>query len=220
MARRMFSPSVVETDMFLDMPPTTQNLYFHLGMKADDDGFITPRMVMRVLGSTEDDLKVLIAKKFVIPFESGVIVIRHWKTNNLVRKDWYKETIYLQEKSELNDDVNGDYKLVNNSLTQDRSGQVRIGQDRIEERKRSNFSPPSLDEVKNYCLTRKNNIDSERFIDFYESKGWMIGKNRMKDWQAAVRTWENRNKESGKKVEEEKAVIPNYAKEYGKLNKI
>lgn len=128
--RRMFSPKIVGSDEFLDMPTSSRELYFQFGMYADDDGFISPRKVMRMVGASEDDLKVLITKKFAIPFERGIIVITHWKSNNLVRKDWYQETIYKEEKSLLKEDDNGNYlldnKLVNESLTE-----IRIGQDRI-----------------------------------------------------------------------------------------
>lgn len=95
--RRMFSKTVIKTDAFLDMPQTAQNLYFHLGIEADDDGFVSPKMVMRTLGSNDDDLKVLISKGFVIPFKSGVIVIRHWKQNNYIQSDRYQPTIYQDE---------------------------------------------------------------------------------------------------------------------------
>lgn len=110
--KRMFDIEVVDTDLFLDMPQSTQNLYFHLGMRADDDGFVSnPKKIIRLVGANDDDLKVLIAKKLIIPFESGVIVIRHWKLNNYLRKDRYIETIYKQEKSLLNEDENGVYEL-------------------------------------------------------------------------------------------------------------
>jgi hypothetical protein len=94
MARRMFSPEMVCADMFLDMPPSTQALYFQLGMHADDDGFVGPKKIMRMICANEDELKILIAKGFAIPFESGVVVIRHWRVNNLVRKDWYRPSIH------------------------------------------------------------------------------------------------------------------------------
>jgi len=97
----MFSKNIARTDTFLDMPPSVQNLYFHLGIEADDDGFVSPKMVMRLVGSTSDELKILIAKGFAIPFEDGVIVITHWKVNNEIRQDRYKETQYLNHKSKL-----------------------------------------------------------------------------------------------------------------------
>lgn len=122
MARRMFSPTVVATDMFLDMPVSAQLLYFHLGMHADDDGFVGPKKVMRMMGASADDLGILIAKKFLIPFESGVVVVRNWKTNNLIRKDWYRPSTFVEEKKLLRFDEGGTYTLVNeivpNSLTQ------------------------------------------------------------------------------------------------------
>ncbi len=97
----MFSPDIVCSDAFLEMAPSTQALYYHLGMRADDDGFVNPKFVMRVIGSTDDELKMLIVKKFVLPFENGVIVIKHWRINNFVRKDRYKPTLYLPEKAKL-----------------------------------------------------------------------------------------------------------------------
>lgn len=118
----MFSPSVVCQDNFIDMPTSTQALYFQLGMNADDDGFISPKRIMRMVGAAEDDLKILIAKSFVMPFESGVIVVRHWKVNNLIRRDWYRPTTYCSEKSLIKSDDSGTYNFVNEttpkSLTQ------------------------------------------------------------------------------------------------------
>jgi hypothetical protein len=113
---------IVCTDAFIDMPTSTQALYFQLGMAADDDGFVGPKKIMRMLGATDDELKLLIAKGFVIPFESQVIVIRHWRVNNLVRRDWYRPTIHLEERNGLKTAESGTYYLVNekipSSLTQ------------------------------------------------------------------------------------------------------
>lgn len=96
--RRMFSLDVVDTDIFLDMPASSQNLYFHLGMRADDDGFISsPKKITKLVNCGEDDLKVLISKGFIIPFDSGVVVIRHWKQNNYIQADRRKDTIYQNE---------------------------------------------------------------------------------------------------------------------------
>ena len=99
--RRMFSKNVIGDESFLEMPSTAQNLYFHLGVYADDDGFISPQKICRMIGANGDDLKVLQAKGFVIPFQSGVVVMTHWRENNFIRPDRYTETIYLPEKSEL-----------------------------------------------------------------------------------------------------------------------
>jgi len=100
--RRMFSLDVVDTDNFLDMPATTQALYFHLGMRADDDGFVlSPKKITKIVGCNEDDLKLLIAKQFVIPFESGVIVISDWNINNWIRPDRKHDTRLAEEKAML-----------------------------------------------------------------------------------------------------------------------
>lgn len=100
--RRMFSLDVVDTDRFLDMPATTQALYFHLGMRADDDGFVSsPKKITALIGCNLDDLKLLITKQFVIPFESGVVVISDWRINNYIQKDRYKPTIYQNERAKV-----------------------------------------------------------------------------------------------------------------------
>ena len=98
--KRMFDKRVIDSDNFLEMPLSTQAVYFHLNMRADDDGFVDNwKSILRLIGGKEDDLKVLISKKFVIPFEKGVIVIKHWKLNNVLRKDRYIETIHQDEKN-------------------------------------------------------------------------------------------------------------------------
>lgn len=110
--KRMFNNSVVGSDGFLEMPDSSQNLYFHLSMQADDDGFVDNwKSIMRMTGKKEDDLKVLIAKSFVIPFDTGILVIRHWRLNNYIQKDRYKETIHKDEKSMLSLDENNVYSM-------------------------------------------------------------------------------------------------------------
>lgn len=100
--RRMFAKTIVESDAFLDMPLSTQALYFHFGMHADDDGFVgSPHRIARNIGASEDDLKILIAKKFILPFDSGIVVLKHWKINNYIQKDRYKPTPYLEERAAL-----------------------------------------------------------------------------------------------------------------------
>lgn len=132
--RRMFSLDVVDTDIFLDLPISSQALYFHLGMRADDDGFISsPKRITSMIGAGTDDLKLLIAKGFVIALDGGIIVIRHWKQNNYIQTDRYKKTIY-QEQMGLLELTNGMYNTtdtpciqsVSEMETQDRLGKVRI----------------------------------------------------------------------------------------------
>lgn len=202
--RRMFAKTIIDSDAFLEMPQSSQLLYFHLAMRADDDGFINkPKTIMRMACCKDDDMRILISKKFVIPFESGVVVIKHWKIHNYIQKDRYTETKYKDEKSMLTLDENKAYRLdtrcIQNGSNLDpqvRLGKVRLDQDSIEREGKFNksgtFVPPSLGEVKAYCLERGNRVDAQRFVDFYSAKGWMVGKNKMKDWKAAVRTWEGR----------------------------
>lgn len=110
--RRMFSQQITDSDSFLDMPLSAQALYFHLGMTADDDGFVNnPKRIQRIIGANEDDLKLLIAKNFVIAFDSGVVVIKHWKINNAIRSDRYTPTVYTEEKAMLNEKSNKVYTL-------------------------------------------------------------------------------------------------------------
>lgn len=130
----MFSSDIVDSDKFLDMSATARLLYYDLGMRADDDGFVSPKKVMRMTSASEDDLRVLIAKNFIIPFETGVIVIKDWKMNNYIQKDRYTETIYKEEKGRLSCDNNNSYVLdttviqnVSKLDTQVRLGKVRIG---------------------------------------------------------------------------------------------
>lgn len=110
--RRMFAKTIIDSDSFLEMPATSQLLYFHLAMRADDEGFINkPRSVMKMVGAKDDDMNILIARKFVIPFESGIVVIKHWKIHNYIRGDRLVETKYHDEKSRLELDENNSYRL-------------------------------------------------------------------------------------------------------------
>ena len=112
--RRMFAKTIIDSDAFIDMPLSTQALYFHLSMRADDDGFINnSKKIQRMIGASDDDLKLLFVKNFVIPFETGVVVIKHWKIHNYIRNDRYKETVYLEEKSLLETKQNNGYTLKN-----------------------------------------------------------------------------------------------------------
>lgn len=108
--RRMFSKKIIDSDEFLDMPLETQSLYFHLAMRADDDGFVnSPRKILRAIGGAVSDLELLIKRRFIIAFDSGIVAIRHWKVHNLIRHDRYKATMFLEERSKLRYDENGTY---------------------------------------------------------------------------------------------------------------
>lgn len=111
--RRMFSKEITESDAFREMPLSSQALYLHYGMEADDDGVVNnPKTIQRSIGASEDDLRILIAKRFIIPFEeSGIIVIKHWKINNYIQNDRYTESKYKKELSLLQLDENGCYAI-------------------------------------------------------------------------------------------------------------
>lgn len=108
----MFARTIIDSDSFLDMPLSSQALYFHLSMRADDEGFINnPRKIARMIGSSDDDMKVLVSKHFIIPFESGIVVIKHWRIHNYIRGDRLKETVYKEERAQLSVKENNAYTL-------------------------------------------------------------------------------------------------------------
>lgn len=132
--RRMFSKKVTDTDVFLDMPLSTQALYFHLNMHADDDGFIdNTKTIQRMIGSSDDDRKLLVAKQFLLPFENGLVVIKDWRVHNYIQGDRYHKTQYINEKSQLIVEENNMYTRrvqdVSNMDTQVRLGKDRLGKD-------------------------------------------------------------------------------------------
>ena len=137
--RRMFAKTIIDSDAFIDMPLSTQALYFHLSMRADDDGFINnPKKIQRMIGASDDDLKVLVMKRFIIPFESGIVVIKHWKIHNYIRNDRYKPTVYTKERAMLTSKENGAYTEVEtdgipsgNQVVYQMDTQVRLGKDRL-----------------------------------------------------------------------------------------
>jgi len=157
--RRMFTKKITESDAFLNMPASTQALYFHLSMNADDDGFINnPRSIQRSVGASDDDMKLLLAKKFIIVFETGVIVIKHWKMHNYIQADRYKPTTYIEEKSclVLNEKKAYSLNLENKALENNVSEvdteciqNVSIGKDRLgKDRLNNNMSNKELDELR------------------------------------------------------------------------
>lgn len=144
--RRMFTKKITNSDAFIDMPLSTQALYFHLNMEADDDGFnSSPKKIQRMIGASDDDLKLLFAKNFIIPFESGIVVIKHWKLHNYIRNDRYKETVYQEEKSMLELKENNVYTLgIPNGYQMDT--QVRLGKDSIGKDSIDIYSPAKAEQ--------------------------------------------------------------------------
>ena len=212
--RRMFAKTIVLSDAFLDLPLSARCLYFTLGMLADDDGFVNnPKSIMRQTGASVDDLNLLVAKRFLLCFDSGVIVIKHWRINNYLRNDRYVETKYIEERRSLSTDENGAYRfgipggipsngiprIVKDSIVKDSivKESVNDGSEALPAKPPApaQFVPPSVDEVRAYCTERGNGVDAERFVDYYTARGWLAGKSKMKDWKAAVRTWERNDRE-------------------------
>jgi len=164
--RRMFSKAIVKSEEFSVMPKSSQALYFHLGMEADDDGFVHPGQVMRSGGYQEDDLKILLAKRFILGFDNGVIVIKHWLIHNLIQKDRYVETryqdelksLYIKENKAYTDRLPSEIQDVNKVLPQ-----VRLGKGRV------------VEELSKESETIKTPIKEEQnltFTAFMESKGF------------------------------------------------
>ena len=168
--RRMFAKSIIDSDAFLDMSVTARLLYFDLSMRADDDGFVnSPKKIMRMVGASEDDLRMLAARKFIIPFENGVVVIKHWRIHNYIRKDRYNETHYSEQKEMLELDENGSYRLVDQRSTDglpmvdQRLTQVRLGKDRLVKDNIKKSAEALFDEIEDEEL-------KSLYIDFYEMR--------------------------------------------------
>ena len=210
--RRMFAKSIVLSDAFLDMPMSARCLYFTLGMLADDDGFIgSPKSIMRQCGASEDDMKVLIAKKFILNFETGVIVIKHWRMNNYLRNDRHNTTTYLEEYNTLGIDNKGAYtqnieKMEQlplgipsvNQVVDERYTQDSIGKDSIGKNNKKDKEPKhKYGEYQHVLLTDKEQaklveeygmnkaFEAVNFLDAYiEEKGY-----KAKSHYLSIRRW-------------------------------
>ena len=197
--RRMFSLEVVDTDWFLDLPFSAQCLYFHLGMRADDDGFVaSPKRLTGMFGCSREDLELLEKQNLIICFPSGVCVIRHWKMNNYLRSDRYKPTVYQSEWSALTQDENAVYQLSTSRYTQDRIGKDRTEEDRregaparrgVQRTARSRYGWVRLsDEEYHSLLNELGQEELERCIAYVdESAQATSNKNKWRDWSLVLR---------------------------------
>lgn len=175
--RRMFSKRITDTDKFLDMSLSTQALYFHLNMAADDDGFIDrPKTIQRTIGASEDDFKILVAKQFIVPFDSGVVVIKDWYIHNFIRKDTYQPTLYQEEKRMIEHQMprqeknkKASKKYVDGTLTERQqlvdTGKERIGKDRIGKDK---LDKDSVEEKNGDSSSASNELSLRYFYEKYE----------------------------------------------------
>jgi hypothetical protein len=212
--RRMFAKTIIDSDAFLDMPISARLLYYDLGMRADDDGFVnSPKKIMKMVGASTDDMNVLILRKFIIPFESGIVVIKHWKIHNYIQSDRYRETNYKTEKSLLALDENKAYKVVDTECIQ--SGyimdtQVRLGKDSIGKDSIDNISPKEskkkYGEYKHVLLTDKQLNDLKELFT---------------DWQDKITNLDEYIETTGKSYKNHYLVIVKWAKknDKSKLNK-
>lgn len=223
--RRMFSKDITNSEEFLEMPDSTQKLYFHLGMNADDDGFIQPKGTMRLVRSGEDDLKVLEAKGFLISFNGSVIVITHWKMNNDIKNDRKKETIYTQHLKALGIGSNKEYikkndKCIQNvsildtqvSIEEDRIGKISIGESIENEFVfYGEFKKVKL-KIEEYkkLIERFGEKNTKILIDELDTYIASRGK-RYSSHYATILNWARRKFQEHKKVESNKKYNPGIA---------
>ena len=227
--RRMFSKSIIDSDLFLDMPATTQMLYFHLAMRADDDGFINnPKRIMRMIGAADDDMRILIAKKFVILFDSGIVVIKHWRIHNYIRSDRYKPSIFAEKNSlhldksmVYQENSNYNHSGIPNDNQPDTNGipdvnqpgdnvdtQVRLDKDRTNNLSildaKSKKITPTLEEIRIFAEQEGIHIDTQKFYDYYIGTGWKTKNGQLiKDWRKTLKHWGKTEGMSHKKKQQE-----------------
>ena len=205
--RRMFAKSIVLSDAFLDMPLSARCLYFTLGMLADDDGFVSgPKSIMRQCGASEDDMKMLLAKRYILSFESGVIVIKHWRINNYLRSDRYQQTTYIEEKDTLTLDQKGAYTEINKvgipSMGIPSIGKDRLGKDSKDNKK---FVPPTFEEVEAYSKERGDKVDPKFFYEYFTEGKWVDSTGKpVRNWKQKMVSWEKHNPPKQKPAENKK----------------
>ena len=211
--RRMFTKKVSDSDAFIEMSSAAQALYFHLNQGADDDGFNNQvQIAMLKAHASLDDLKVLMMKNFIIRFDSGVIVIKHWRMHNTLRKDRYTPTNFQEELSLLGIKDNGSYTLgcqmVAKRLPQDSIGKDSIVEVSIEEdnkekinkkekkpRTKKEFVPPTYEQVLEYAKSRNREDLARKFFDYFDAGDWVDSKgNKVRNWKQKFITWESNNK--------------------------
>ena len=204
----MFTKKVTDDDNFMALSSSAQALYLHLSMSADDDGFCNQVSIsMFKAHASIQDLQALLEKRYIYQFDNGVIVIKHWRMANALRKDRYTPTAFKEELSFLGIKDNGAYtwlpdgcQMVAERLPQDSIGKdsIELDKDNIyiepaepEKKKTKRFVPPTLEEVQAYCLERKNNVDAKQFYDYFTVAEWYDSKGqKVKSWKQKIITWE------------------------------
>ena len=199
--KRMFDKRIIDTDKFMDLPNSSKALYFMAGMSADDRGFFQPRKLQKMCGFTDDDYKVLIAKNYFIPFESGVMVVTDWNRNNWLDSRRLTETEYIEELKLLKL-INDKYELKDSRLA---VAKQLLRENRIEENsidknsieyKRGKFKKPTLEEIEEYIKEKNMNVNAKTFYDYFETSNWVDSKgNKVKNWKLKLITWNSYGKD-------------------------
>ena len=211
--RRMFSKKIVCGDPFTEMPHSAQALYVQLSMEADDDGFVNnAKKIQRSIGAVDKDMELLLAKRFIIQFDSGVIAIKHWKMNNYIQKDRYKATVYTEEKAALIVKPNGAYteciQDVYKMDTQDRLGedslelvQDRVGECSVAQAVATAAGAPDLQEVIDYAEAQGlRSVNVYRFYEYYNGCSWVTSKGKPIDWRLKIREWDHSDSQKPKQT--------------------
>lgn len=197
--RRMLTKKVTDDDHFLSLSSSAQALYLHLTMNADDDGFCNQVSTsMFKAHASMQDLQALLENRYLYQFENGVIVIKHWRMANALRKDRYTPTVFKDELAKLELKSNGAYTWLPDGcqVVAKRLPQDRLDKNRLDKSNSRGFAPPTLEQISEYCRERANKVDPERFFDYYQSQNWKKSNGqKLSDWKAAVRTWEKRDKD-------------------------
>ena len=210
--RRMFTKKVTDDDNFMSLSASAQALYLHLSMSADDDGFCNQvSLSMFKAHASIQDLEALLSKRYVYQFENGVIVIKHWRMANALRKDRYTPTAFQEELKQLKIKGNGSYTLNNETMVADwlpngcrleDTGKDSIGKVK-EGEKRKRFIPPTLEEVQAYVKERNSSVDPKRFFEYYETGGWKDAKGQsVKNWKQKLITWEKKDASPKRKTQD------------------
>lgn len=196
--RRMFARAIIDSDAFLDMPLSTQALYFHLSMNADDEGFVgNPKKIQKMIGARDDDYQILVSKRFILAFPSGIIVIKHWKINNYIQADRFKSTTYIEEKATLTLDLKKAYveriQNVSKMYAQYRIGKDSIGEDSIGGAGESVLTKEDYDELVSNLGKTDTDYYIQRIIAFKKKKPEATF-----DTKATILKWAREDKASGK----------------------
>ena len=221
----MFAKTIIDSDAFLDMPVTARLLYYDLAMRADDDGFInSPKKIMRTVGASQDDLSILILRKFIIPFDNGVVVIKHWRIHNYIRKDMYHETKYKELKDTLSLDENNAYtasvtnslqvcnETVTNPSTQVRLGKDRIGKDRIEDSTVNEINNKYIDSTDQLVSKPQKHKHGEYKNVLLTDEEYEKLKTEFPDYQERIERLSSYIASTGKSYKSHLATIRNWAR--------